>query len=125
MIRLVIVESPFAGDVKDTTAYAVAACLDCIQRDETPFASHLLYPQILNDDDPCDREAGIRLGYDWGMAAAKASTTSSDEHPNFTFLIAFYVDKGWSPGMERALEFYTARGFPCEVRRLDAEKSTT
>lgn len=44
-MKLVIVESPYAGDVKTNVAYARAAIRDCLMRGEAPYASHLLYTQ--------------------------------------------------------------------------------
>lgn len=86
---IVIVESPFAGDMEANRKYAVRACADCFRRGETPFASHLLYPQVLDELKPKEREQGITAGYEfWGSART----------------IAFYVDNGWSPGMIRALK---------------------
>ena len=113
MSKLVIVESPYAGDIEANVEYARAACLDCILRNENPFASHLFYPQFLNDDEENDRWTGINCGYEWGHAAAQNSVNS--------VLIAFYVDRGWSLGMEAALARYTEQGFRCEIRRLPTE----
>jgi hypothetical protein len=84
---VVIVESPFAGDIEANRLYAIAACADCFRRGETPFASHLLYPQILNELKKDEREQGIEAGYVFWPLARK---------------IVFYIDRGWSPGMLRA-----------------------
>lgn len=43
--RLVILETPFAGDIKKNIEYARACMKDCFKRGEFPFASHLLYTQ--------------------------------------------------------------------------------
>jgi hypothetical protein len=48
-VRLVIIESPYAGDPDGNLAYARAALADSLARGEAPFASHLLYPQVLDD----------------------------------------------------------------------------
>lgn len=57
-MRLVIIESPFAGDVEKNTRYARACVRDSLLRGEAPIASHLLYTQggILNDDVPAERQ---------------------------------------------------------------------
>lgn len=62
-MRLVIVESPFAGDVEENIKYARAAVRDCLMRGEAPIASHLLYTQegILNDDIPEERNTVLTL----------------------------------------------------------------
>jgi hypothetical protein len=68
---IVIVESPYAGDIETNRRYAIAACADCFRRGETPFASHLLYPQILNELNMAERERGITAGYAfWPIASA-------------------------------------------------------
>lgn len=66
-MRLVIVESPFAGDLPKNIAYARAAVRDSLARGEAPIASHLLYtqPGILDDDIPAERQWGIDAGLAW------------------------------------------------------------
>jgi hypothetical protein len=100
---VVIVESPFAGDIEGNKRYAIEACADCFRRNEAPFASHLLYPQILNEHIKTEHEAGIVAGYAFWPVAK---------------LIAFYVDRGWSPGMERAKERAVNLGYRWEERKL-------
>ncbi len=86
---IVIVESPFAGAMETNRQYAIRACADCFRRGETPFASHVHYPPILDELKPEERERGITAGYEfWSLART----------------IAFYADNGWSPGMIRALK---------------------
>lgn len=103
--RRVIVESPYKGDVRLNTAYAQLACLDSIMRGEAPFASHLLYTQILNDDDADERALGIGLGFSWHRVAD---------------LIAFYIDLGMSPGMKQSMELAAHRSIriPIVERRI-------
>lgn len=67
----VLIESPFAGDVKGNIAYAQAAILDCLHRGEAPFASHLFYTDVLDDNNPKEREMGIEAGLSIGRFAAK------------------------------------------------------
>ena len=64
-MRLVIVESPYAGDVEENVRYARACLADCLARGEAPFASHLLYtqPGVLDDDVPGERALGIAAGF--------------------------------------------------------------
>lgn len=105
MKRLVIIESPYAGDIEANTAYARAAMRDSLERGEYPIASHLLYPQpgILDENKPEEREWGIKAGLAWSAVAEKA---------------VFYVDRGWSGGMEAARETYVREGLDYEIRRL-------
>lgn len=45
MMRRVIVESPYAGEVEANVTYARACVRDCVLRGEAPIASHLLFTQ--------------------------------------------------------------------------------
>ena len=107
MKTLVILESPYAGDVEANVAYAQAAMLDSLAKGEAPIASHLLYTQMLDDTIPAERALGIECGLAWRAVAEKA---------------VFYVDKGWSRGMRAAQEIYDNEGKPYEVRRLFGAK---
>lgn len=44
-MRLVILESPYAGNIEKNVAYARACVRDSLSRGEAPIASHLLYTQ--------------------------------------------------------------------------------
>jgi len=70
---LVILESPFTGDVEKNVKYARACMRDSFMRGESPFASHLLYTQegILDDNDLKERKLGINAGLSWGRFAMK------------------------------------------------------
>ena len=89
MRRLCIVESPYAGDVEANLSYARKACRDSYDRGEQPFASHLLYPQFLDDQQPDERRDGIAFGYHFWQPSG---------------IVAWYCDNGWSGGMIAALE---------------------
>lgn len=104
---LVIVESPFAGDMEANRVYAIRACVDCLHRQEVPFASHLFFPQVLDELKPEEREIGITAGYAMWFSAAK---------------IVFYVDRGFSSGMKRALVRATERGFAIDYRTLELQR---
>jgi hypothetical protein len=105
MMRLVIVESPYAGDVEANVAYARACVRDSLLRGEAPIASHLLYtqPGILNDDDPDQRQHGIDAGLAW-LRVAEASVV--------------YIDHGISRGMEYGIAAAKNAGVRVEYRRL-------
>ena len=60
--QLVYIMSPYAGDIEKNKAFAAACCRYAIRQGYTPIAPHLLYPQILNDDDLGEREIGLDLG---------------------------------------------------------------
>lgn len=106
MTRLVVIESPYAGDVAGNVAYARRALADSLARGEAPLASHLLYtqPGVLNDDRPDERKQGIEAGLAWATRAD---------------LTVFYIDRGWSPGMVAARERCEAEGRRYTVRRFD------
>ena len=103
---LVVLESPFSGDIERNTAYARAAMADCLRRGEYPLASHLLYtqPGILNDDDPNERKTGIEAGLAWGAFASKTVA---------------YVDYGITKGMALGIDAAVAVGRRLEYRTLD------
>lgn len=106
-MRLVILESPFAGDIEANIAYARACVRDSLQRGEAPIASHLLYtqPGILDDTIPAEREQGIDAGLAW-RAVAQASVV--------------YVDRGVSSGMRYGIAAAREAGVPVEFRSLDS-----
>ena len=106
-MKLVVVESPYAGEVERNLTYARACKADCFRRGEAPFASHTTYTQagVLDDNKPEERALGINAGFAWG---AKAD------------LRVFYVDLGWSRGMKAALVKYRLEGLPYTFRVLGA-----
>ena len=71
-IPFVLLESPFAGKTPEELArnreYALEAMRHSLYLGEAPFASHLLYTQMLDDDTPAERmmgrlRRGLRLAY--------------------------------------------------------------
>lgn len=107
-MKLVIIESPYAGDVDANIRYLRACLRDSLRRGEAPFASHAIYtqPGVLDDLVPSDRMLGIEAGLAWGSCAA---------------LTAAYVDRGTTRGMSYGLERAAAEGRPVEYRRLGGE----
>jgi len=102
--RLVIIETPYAApDVTENVAYARDCMADSLARGEAPFASHLLYPQVLDDYDPTQRLLGITAGLAW---AARSHAT------------VVYTDRGISSGMAMGIELATQLGHPIEYRVL-------
>ena len=59
---LVYICSPYAGDVLNNERKARRYCQFAVRKRAIPLASHLMYPQILNDDDPGDRQLGLFFG---------------------------------------------------------------
>jgi hypothetical protein len=107
-MKLVVLESPYAGDVETNIRYARACMADSLARGEAPIASHLLYtqPGILDDDKPDERAKGIEAGLLWG-SLAEASV--------------IYTDLGWSRGMTAAKERAESEGRPVEERSIGWE----
>ena len=60
--RKVYVASKYAGDAAANVAAAITYCRRVIDEGYMPVASHLLYPQILNDNIPEERELGLMFG---------------------------------------------------------------
>ena len=60
--ELTYIISPYAGDIEANVAFAICCCRTAIQQGHTPIAVHLLYPQILDDQKPAEREIGLELG---------------------------------------------------------------
>ena len=56
--KLVYIASPYSGDVERNVAFAKAACRYAMNQGVTPIASHLLYPQMLDDGVPEERKSG-------------------------------------------------------------------
>lgn len=104
-MRLVVIESPYAGDVERNLDYLRDAMADCLRRGEAPFASHGLYtqPGVLRDEIPEERAKGINAGFLWG---ARASAR------------VFYTDLGWSTGMRLGHDEAIRLGQSIEIRRL-------
>jgi len=103
---LVIIESPFAGDQAMNVAYARECLADSLARGEAPFASHLLYPQVLDDNVPARRKQGIEAGLAWGHTAD---------------LTAIYTDLGISEGMKLGIERAQKEGRRIVYRQIRAE----
>ena len=103
---LVLIESPFAGDVETNIKFARACMRDSLDRGEAPFAPHLLYTQeeILDDDIPEERNWGIGAGLAWGKRASKTIV---------------YTNLGITGGMEIGIQRAIEEGRDVEYRELD------
>jgi hypothetical protein len=102
-VKLVIIESPYAGNVERNLRYLDACIRDCLSRGESPYASHRMLTTALDDNDPEQRAAGIAAGLEWRKRAD---------------LRVFYVDYGHSNGMLAAQDLYDREGLPYETRWL-------
>jgi hypothetical protein len=91
------------GNVKSNVAYARKCMSDSLLRGESPFASHLLYTQVLDDTKEIERLTGMSRAFNWYRHAD---------------LMAVYTDKGVSKGMEMGMEVAKNLGINIEYRNL-------
>lgn len=59
---LVVICSPFAGDIAGNTEKARSYSRFAVTRNCIPIAPHLLFPQFMNDSDPYQRDLAIFMG---------------------------------------------------------------
>lgn len=103
--HVVILESPYAGDIDTNIRYARECLRDSILRNEIPLASHLLYTQdgVLDDNDPTERQLGIELGLSMGKLAS---------------MTVVYIDLGVSSGMKYGIQRALDENRPVEYRKI-------
>lgn len=104
-MRLVILESPYAGNIEENVKYARECVRHSLLLGEAPIASHLLYTQegILRDKVPEERQHGI----DAGLAWKKVATAS-----------VVYTDLGITKGMEYGIAAAKEQGLEIEFRKI-------
>ena len=61
-LKLIYVASPYAGDVERNTEFAKKACRHVMNEGHAFFAPHLLYPAILDEHQPKQRQLGLDMG---------------------------------------------------------------
>jgi len=104
MKQIVMIESPFSGDIERNAKYARAAIMDSLNRGEAPFASHILYPQQgLQEPNKEERQRGMEAGFTFRGIASKT---------------VVYQDLGISQGMRLGIEHSIKIGIPVEYRSL-------
>jgi len=111
---LVNLESPYGSkDLEERLTYLCygrRALMDSLDRGEAPFASHLIYTQVLDDYNEGERELGISTGLEFYYAVAKC---------------VVYADYGISRGMLRGIKFAVELGVPVEIRFIGQNKVQT
>lgn len=102
----VILETPYAGDIKKNLRFLRQCMRACIMQGEAPYASHALYtqPGVLNDEDPDERLLGISAGFAFRSLA------------QYTVV---YIDNGISYGMSMGIEHARSIGQQIEFRKLE------
>ena len=110
-MKLVIVESPYAGDIERNVEYAQRCMHDCLMRGEAPFASHLLYtqPNVLDDANGDERRLGMEAGFAWGEQAAATIV---------------YEDLGITKGMDAGISRAKQAGRPIIYRTINGAGKT-
>jgi len=104
-VRLVVVETPYAGEVAYNVAFARACMKYCFSMNWAPFASHLLYAQsgILNNQNPKERRLGIESGFEWR---------------EFADMTVVFKNLGISKGMELGIEDSMQKLVPVKILEL-------
>lgn len=105
----VVLESPYAGDVKHNLEYAHQCIRDCLQRGESPIASHVLYTTALDDSNPSERQAGISAIDAW-LSHAR--------------YVVVYTDKGISLGMLHGIKKALLNDIPIRFRSLSFDSES-
>ena len=106
-VKKIYVASKYAGDIAANVENAVWCCRYVIEQGFMPVASHLLYPQILNDNNPRERELGLKFGL--------ALLATCDE------VWVFTAGGEVSSGMAKEIEEANRLGIP--VRKLEMGES--
>ena len=105
-MKLIYVASPYKGDIEKNIEYAKEACRYVLNQGNAFFCPHLLYPQILDDNNPEERRLGINIG--------KEFLTKCDE----LWVFGGHI----SHGMFEEIEFARKIGIPVKrIIQLDFE----
>lgn len=102
-MKLVIIESPYAGYVNRNREYLNQCIRDSLSRGEAPFASHKMYTDSLDDEVFDERCQGMVAGFSWMMKADK---------------VVVYDDYGVSIGMKKGIAMADYYDKPVEYRRI-------
>ena len=114
--KLVYIASPYSGDVERNVAFAKAACRYAMNQGVTPIASHLLYPQMLDDGVPEERKLGTDMGLRilkvceevWVCGSELSSGRNAEQF------------REWAAGMEQ--EIRAARQLQIPLRRVSEQE---
>lgn len=102
-MKLVIIESPYSGDVERNKRFLQDCIRDCLRRGESPYASHQMLTDALCDADPAEREQGIKAGFQWRRVAERT---------------VVYYQLGVSGGMHLGVRHAQSIGQPVIYRTL-------
>ncbi|MFS1426458.1 hypothetical protein LMH73_004555 [Vibrio splendidus] len=106
--NLVVVETPFAGDTVTNNEYTRACLRDSIiNHTENPQAFHLTYTKVTDDTVPEQREIGLNKSFSIHCHAGKK---------------VYYLDRGFSYGMELGMKHAIDNDIPVEFRVLTKDE---
>lgn len=123
-MKLVIIESPYKGnnwnDLERNKLYLRSCIRDCINRNESPYASHRMLTDALDDRNPVERVAGIQAGLAWRHVRQPVFDGAPDGYVLKYNLVChvFYIDLGHSEGMLLSKAKYEEEGVLYEERTL-------
>jgi ABC-type uncharacterized transport system ATPase subunit len=117
-IKLVVLESPYSGDVKGNVRYA-QKCMNILRAEgHAVFVPHLLWTQhelcpehFVSDYD----EKYTVIGRDAAIECIKRVRQEAD-------LVVFFVDRGWSSGMKAGLQHCKDKGIPYVERSIEQQE---
>ena len=61
-MKRIYVASPYAGDIEKNTEFAKNACRFVMNQGHAFFCPHLLYPNILDENNHKERQLGLDMG---------------------------------------------------------------
>jgi hypothetical protein len=114
--QLVMVESPYSGDIDRNVRYLQLCHIDCsIVRGEVPYSSHSYMTQH-----PRAKSMFVS-DYDakWDILTREEAIAASQLVRARCDKTVFYTDRGWSSGMKAAKIFCQTHGLPFEERTLN------
>lgn len=107
---LVFICSPYAGDVEHNVEATRKYCKFAVANNAIPVAPHLLYPQILDDTDPQERNLGLFFG--------KVLMDKCLE-------VWIFSDGEYTPGMKAEYEHAVRKGRKIRYFTTDCREITT
>lgn len=114
--RIVVIESPYSGNIAKNVMYAQRAMLDARKRGEIALVPHLLWTQhyqcpdvFVSDYDDKYKVEGC--GREESLEQIKTLRRLANK-------VVFYLDYGMSPGMNDAVKDCKENGYACEERYI-------
>jgi hypothetical protein len=112
-----IIESPFRGankaEEQRNRAYLEKCLRRAIRLGYTPYASHKMLTDALNDSLDRERELGMMAGIEMAVLLLKSSESTR---------VFFAIDYGESDGMKRSKEHYHTLGFGNRIVEMEIGK---